>query len=290
MTRTKGTWLASSKVIRGAAYAAVLVTILGVLHDAAAERWWDNLYVRGGYMHIATLDNSSEVELSNIDGPASLAIQDGPIAGSSAGVGSSNLFAVTLGYVLHRWNERVAIEGIVMSIPFPVTFELSSGGTLANESLAPFALDSIPTGVPPLGTKLGNTKAIPPLVTAVYSHFRGKTVQPYVGAGLSYLIPVSCEVTNSILTEVAKPDCVVDRVSFGNLGVVGQVGLEVAYGPFFLNFDVKYIEKLVVSATVRNVYVKTPGLPLYEAVRVGDTTARVGVDPLLLQIAGGARF
>ena len=36
------------------------------------------------------------------------------------------------------------------------------------------------------------------------------------------------------------------------------------------NFDLKYIEKLNVTAKVKNIHLNTPGLPLFETVRVGD--------------------
>ncbi|MCG8419670.1 MAG: hypothetical protein MJE77_17190 [Proteobacteria bacterium] len=291
--------LITAKTVRLAIAAAACLTALGLASsvsaepkpDADAKPWYRGLYVRAGVLHLMPLENSDEAVLSDVGGPASLAIENGPIAGSGAGIGATTIFAVTVGYVLPYLDGRLSVEGIVLAFPFPVELEMTAEGTLADESLAPFALDNIPTEVPALGNELGTAKALPPLATAVYNHFRGKhMIQPYVGAGLSYLFPISCDISNEILTEVVEPDCEIDRWSFGNVGFVGQLGVEVAYDRFFVNFDLKYIEKLNVTANVKNVYVKTPGLPLFETVRVGNTTAKVGVDPLIFSASAGTRF
>lgn len=299
--RDARSWTREGTTVVGAMTAAIatsLVMAIALTPGAAfaeekAEKdgsWLDNVYLRAGVMHIQTLENSSEVELSNITGPVSLALENGPIDGSSVSVGASTLFAATAGYVLPGFGGKLSIETIVLSIPFPVKFELRAEGTLADESLAPFALDNIPTDVPALGNELGSTTAIPPILTVVYSPMRGKTIQPYVGAGGAYLIPVGCEITNPILTEVVDPDCQVDIIALGNLGFVVQAGVEFSFGRFFINADVKYIEGLSLTAKIENVYVNTPGLPLFESVQVGTTSATVGVDPLIVQLAGGTRF
>lgn len=58
----------------------------------------------------------------------------------------------------------------------------------------------------------------------------------------------------------------------------------------FINADVKYVEGLSLSAEIENVFVYPPGLRLFESVEVCTTSATVGVDPLIVQLATGIRF
>src|SRR5690606_38201381 len=125
---------------------------------------YERLYFRAGLLHVAPLSDSRELTLSNVDGPASLAIMDGPIAGSGAALDPLTVPAVIAGYVLPIWDGRLSLE-TVLSTPIHVKFRAT--GTLADMSLAPDAL-GIPTGVPALGSELGEADAAPPLVTAVY--------------------------------------------------------------------------------------------------------------------------
>ena len=59
------------------------------------------------------------------------------------------------------------------------------------------------------------------------------------------------------------------------------------YRNFFANFDLKYVAGLDLTARVTNTYVRLPKLPLYEAVRVGDSEVRVSVNPLVLLFSLG---
>ena len=161
-----------------------------------------SFYVWGGVAHVAPLASSRELELADVDGAASLAVQNGPIAGSGAAISSATIPALIVGYVLPVAQRRLALE-TVLGVPFTVKFRAT--GTLANESLAPMAL-GIPTGVPPLGSELGEAKAAPPVVTAVYKLRPGRAVTPYVGAGLAVLFAYDAKVTNPMLTEVGQPD------------------------------------------------------------------------------------
>ena len=44
------------------------------------------IYVRGGVLHLEPLEQSRPMELSDVDGPASLSVQNGPIEGSGSTV------------------------------------------------------------------------------------------------------------------------------------------------------------------------------------------------------------
>src|SRR5690606_36019798 len=106
-----------------------------------------------------------------------------------------------------------------VGLPFTVRFEAT--GTLANESIAPDAL-GIPTGVGPLGPELGEAKAVPLVLTAIYKVAKLGMVEPYVGGGPSIMLATEEKVTNMMLTEVSQPDMSIAPAP----GLVLQAGLD----------------------------------------------------------------
>lgn len=237
--------------------------------------------VRAGVALIKPLSSSRPMELANVDGAASLAIQNGPIAGSGAEVSSATIPALIIGYNI---NDHLSLE-TVLGLPFTVKFQAT--GTLANESIAPTAL-GIPTGVGPLGPELGEAKAAPPLVTVVYKFLHpADRFRPYVGAGASVLIAYDAKVTNPMLIEVAKPSMSVDPAP----GLVVQAGMEARITKsWFARVDVKYIAFMLANAQVEHIYVRTPDLPLFDTVEVGTAKMSVWVNPLIIQAGIGADF
>jgi outer membrane protein W len=237
------------------------------------------LYVRAGVAYVAPLSQSKPIELSDVDGAASLAIDNGPIAGSGATVGTATIPAAIVGYKL---SDRIAVETI-LGLPF--TVKLKGTGTIANQSLAPMAL-GIPTGVPPLGEDLGEAKAAPPTVTLKYD-LTGGAVRPYVGAGASVLIAYNAHVTNPILTMVGKPSMTIDPAP----GLVLQGGLDAKlYKNWYARLDVKFIALMLARAKVEHIQVATPDLPVFGSVEVGTAKASVWVNPLIIQAGIGADF
>lgn len=250
------------------------------VEPAPAREAWRRFYVRAGGAFIKPLAASRAVELSGVDGAASLAIENGPIAGSGAAVSSAAIFAVTVGY---RIRPRIALE-VLLGLPFTVQFKAT--GSLATESIAPMAL-GIPTGVPALGEDLGEAKAAPPVITAVYD-LRGRgALRPYVGAGVSVLFAYDAKVTNPILTEVGSPTMSVAPAP----GLVAQVGVDVRLARrIYARLDVKYIAFMLARAEVANIQVRTPGLPLFDTVDVGTANMDVWVNPLTVQLGIGTDF
>lgn len=238
------------------------------------------LYVRAGAAFVDPLAVSRELELADVTGPASLAVQNGPIEGSGATVSSATIPALILGYRIRpRWSLET-----VLGIPFTVKFKAT--GTLANESLAPMAL-GIPTGVPALGPDLGTAKAAPPVITAVYDLLGHGAVRPYAGAGVSLLIAFDEHVTNPILLEVQEPDMNVSPAP----GVVVQGGVEARLAKrIYARLDVKFIGLMLARATVSHIQVKTPELPLFDTVEVGTAKMSVWVNPLIVQAGLGTDF
>jgi outer membrane protein W len=248
-----------------------------------SKRAQHRFYVRGGVAHIAPLSSSRPMELADVDGPASLAIQNGPIAGSGSDVSSATIGAIILGYKLPFGGGHLSLE-TVLGLPFDVKFRAT--GTLANESIAPTAL-GIPTGVGPLGPELGEAKAAPPLVTLVYNVRPQAKVQPFIGAGAAMLITFDPHVTNPMLTEISQPEMSIAPAP----GLVLQGGLEAKiYKGLYARLDVKFIAFMLARAEVHHIQVRTPDLPLFDTVEVGTAKMSVWVNPLIVQGGLGIDF
>jgi outer membrane protein W len=240
-------------------------------------------YFRLGGAIVKPVSSSREMVLSDVDGPASLAVQNGAIAGSGATVGSASLPAVIIGWVLPTASRRWSLE-TVLGPPFTVKF--TATGTLANMSIAPTAL-GIPTGIDPLGPELGEAKALPPVLTAVYQLTSGGVLRPYLGAGASVLFSYDAHVTNAMLTAVNKPDMTIAPAP----GLVLQGGLDARlWKSVYARLDVKFIALMMARAEVHHVEVKTPDLPLFDNVEVGTAKMNVWVNPFIVQGAIGVDF
>jgi len=249
--------------------------------EVAPRRASKRFYVRAGAALVKPLSTSRPMELADVDGAASLAVQNGPIAGSGATVSSATIPAIIVGYNI---TDHIGIE-TVLGLPFTVKFEAT--GTLANQSIAPTAL-GIPTGVGPLGPELGEAKAAPPLVTLVYKLFEPQArVRPFVGAGGAILFAFNAKVTNPMLTAVSQPTMTVSPAP----GLVFHGGVEARLSEsWFARLDVKYIAFMLARAEVTHVQVKTPELPLFDTVEVGTAKMSVWVNPLIIQLGIGADF
>jgi len=259
----------------------IVFALLVVALPARAEP--ERFYVRGGVLHVMPFSDSRELQLSNVGGPASLAVSDGPVRGSGTTVDTMTMPAAILGYRLRSFGGRFAVETVLAP---PVKVRFHGTGTLADESIAPMAL-GIPTGVPALGSELGEAKAVPPVVTMVYRLLDREAFQPYVGLGGSLLIAYDARATNAVLTEVSQPDVHLDPAA----GLVLQAGLDARiWRRVRARIDLKYIAFMKAHATVENIHVRTPGLPLLEEVAVGTATMDVWVNPLIVQFGVGVDF
>lgn len=240
-------------------------------------------YVRAGVATVAPVTSSQEMELADVDGPASLAVHNGPIAGSGATVDAATIPAAILGYVLPTESRRWSIE-TVLGVPFTVKFKAT--GTLASTSIAPTAL-GIPTGVGPLGSELGEAKAVPPVLTLVYQLTGDGLLRPYVGAGVSVLFAYDAHVTNPMLTAVGQPEMSIAPAP----GAVLQAGLDVRlWKSVYARLDVKFIALMKARAEVRHIQVETPGLPLFDNVEVGTAKMNIWVNPFIVQGGVGVDF
>jgi outer membrane protein W len=250
---------------------------------ASDQPAFHGFYFRVGGLFLQPLPSSQEVQLDGVKGAARLGLSDGPIAGSSVGLGNAAMPAITLGFApsLPTIGQQLSLETI-LAIPFKM--KLYAKGTLATKSLAPTVLGTLPTGVAALGEELGETTVAPPVLTAVYRFLPDYRVHPYVGLGVSVLIATDARITNPVLTEVATPTLEVPPA----FGFVVQAGVDVhLWKWFFATADFKFIGGLDLTARVKDVYVRLPNLPLYGAVKVGDTVSHVSVNPVVLQLGVG---
>jgi outer membrane protein W len=243
----------------------------------------DNFYVRAGVAVVDPLSTSKPMELANVDGAASLALKNGPIAGSGATVDSATVAAIIIGYRLPYAGRRLSLETI-LGLPFTVKFKAT--GTLANDSIAPTAL-GIPTGVGPLGPELGEAKAAPLTLSLIYSFLDGGRLRPYAGGGLALLVAFNAKATNKMLTEVSQPEMSIAPAP----GLLLQAGLDVQlYKKWYARFDVKFIAFMTANAEVNHIQVRTPSIPLFDTVEIGTAKMSVTVNPLILQAGIGADF
>jgi outer membrane protein W len=241
------------------------------------------VYVRGGVVHVVPLSDSSELELSGVDGPASLALRDGPVAGSGTTIDPMTTPGLIIGVRTPALGDRLAIE-TVLAPPLHVRFQAT--GTLADESIAPDAL-GIPTGVPALGPELGEAKGAPPILIATVRLPGGEALEPHVGLGATVLISYDARITNPTLTEMGRPRLHIAPAP----GLVAQAGLDARiWRRLRGRIDVMYVAFMKTRATVDDLRVRTPGIPLFEAVEVGQARMDVTVNPLILQLGIGADF
>jgi len=246
-------------------------------------------YVRAGVAYVHPFSQSSELELANVDGPASLAVSNGPVSGSGSSLDAMTIPALIVGYVLPYMDGRLAVETI-LGPPLDVHFHAT--GTLANQSIAPTAL-GIPTGVPALGmcpdgsmncSEIGAAKGVPPVITLVYSLKPLGPIRPYAGAGLSVLFAYDAHTTNPNLTSS-------DMSIAPAPGLALQTGFEATvYGPIYARVDVKFIALMYARAEVHHIQVDAPNIPLFGTVEVGTAKLNMWVNPLIVQAGLGTDF
>ena len=241
------------------------------------------IYLRLGVAQLQPLSSSSELELVGVDGPASLAVHDGPIAGSGSTISSATIAAMIVGVRLPVLHGRLSLE-TVLGLPFTVKFRAT--GTLANQSIAPTAL-GIPTGIQPLGPEIGEAKAAPPVLTAVYSLLDHGALRPYAGAGVGVLIAYGAKVTNPMLTAISQPQLDIAPAP----GLVLQGGLDAKlYKRIYARIDVKFIAFMRATAEVHHIQMAAPDLPLFGSVEVGTAKLGMWVNPLIIQAGVGTDF
>ena len=247
----------------------------------AAKRPSTEIYFRAGIAHVEPRITSGGLELQP-EGITKLATPMTPVQGGIE-TDATNIFAAIIGVAPGLFHGYIAIETI---IGVPKKAKLRAKGDLATKSLAPTALDLVPTGVPPLGEELGEASAVPPMVTIVVRSPALGPVRFYAGGGASILFVRDAKITNKVLTEVATPKLEISPA----FGVVAQAGIDVQiYKRFYARLDVKELWFQPAETRISNIHVKTT-IPLLETVNVGSAKSEATANPLIVQFGLGASF
>jgi outer membrane protein W len=200
------------------------------------------------------------------------------------GITSNNdaIFAANVGFSPAVFHNYVAFE-TVLGIPSSTKFQAT--GPLATQSLAPTALGAVPTGIPPLGSDLGQATATPIMVTAIGRLPLGP-VTLYAGGGPSILFITNTQITNKVLNEVASPQFAVTPAA----GVIAQAGVDVhIWGKIYARVDFKELWFETSTATISNIQVHTT-IPLLETVDVGSVKSQFTANPVIYEAGIGATF
>jgi outer membrane protein W len=248
-------------------------------HESVKPAHHTELYFRAG---VASVDprmasGGFELEPSPLAGLAGIMTPQGGLTTDTA-----TLVAAIIGVAPAVFRGHVAIETI---IGLPQTTHLRATGQLATQSLAPTVL-GLQTGIPPLGTNLGEAKAVPPLVTVVFRLPAIGPVVAFVGGGASVLFITDAKVTNPVLTQVATPKLDISPA----VGLVGQAGVDIHLGGrFYARADVKEMWFQDTTSTITNIRVHTD-IPDLETVDVGSVKATVSARPIIFQAGIGMNF
>lgn len=245
-----------------------------------AKKFERQFYVRAGISHVDARTKSSGMKLEPV-GIAALM----PTAPPQGGIVTdpANVITAIIGFSPATFRGYVSFETL---IGLPKSSKLRATGDLATKSLAPTALDLIPTGVPPLGEEIGEANAAPLMITAVArTPELGGRVRLYAGAGPVVLL-VRAKVTNAVLTEVATPKIETSPA----YGVVAQAGVDLRLTKrMFARLDLKEMWLTPSETRISNIHVKTT-IPLLDTVEVGSATSQVQANPIVVQLGVGANF
>ncbi len=255
-----------------------------VVHEARPRRRHrvaNELYVEAGMAYIDPSIASGGLTLQP-EGIARLATPMGPIDGG-IGSGPSTMIAGIIGFAPAALRGYVAVETIV---GVPKKTKLRAHGDLATKSLAPTALDLVPTGIPPLGEEIGEASAVPPMLTVLGRSPWLGPVRLYAGGGASILFITDAKITNPVLTEVATPKLEIDPA----FGVVAQAGIDVhLFDRFFARLDIKQLWFESSESRITNIHVRTT-IPLLETVNVGSATSEINTRVRIVHVGIGAKF
>lgn len=203
-------------------------------------------YISAGFTQMILDSSSDEVVLSDLGDASKLALEAGPIAGSGVTVVGDGQPSLILGY---RFKSRphLSIETVIAP---PFVLDLEFTGTIRDESIAPMALGTLETGIPAFGSEFASIKALPAVLTVVYSFNPGGRFQPYIGAGLTAIYTFDHEIKNKELLREGAPKMSVD-LAIGpifQLGIIGRISDKLSVGA-----EVKRGSGIGIEGRMRNI-------------------------------------
>lgn len=176
----------------------------------------------------------------------------GALAGTSVGVGNNTQLGINFVYMV---TDAVAVE-VLAATPFKHDLTVSG--------LAQYGFQT---------TDLGDTKHLPPTVSALY-YFGSSdsTVRPYLGGGLNYTTFFSQSLSSQARTELAAT----------SLDIDDSFGLSLRAG-----FDWQLNEKWLLNASVWNIDIDADAS--FDSA-LGRVNATVDIDPWVYMVSLGYKF
>ena len=163
-------------------------------------------------------------------------------------------------------NDLVEVED-ASQLTFDITYFMTNNWAVEVLAAIPFSHDIRIDG----GPRVGETKHLPPTVSAQYHFIPDGNIRPYVGLGVNYTIFFEEDTTGPL----AGTDLELDS----SIGLAAQVGVDFDIPDnIFVNAVVRYID-IESDAKVRNI----PGVGILD---VGN----VEIDPFVFGLSLGMRF
>ena len=242
---------------------------------AEVYRETQGFYFRLGYSFLNPQLESGDLELLRLEGPARLALRPGALPGHRISARSTWLPLLSFGYRFARWGG--GDWSIESALAPPVRLTLIAEGSLAERSLAASALGGIPTGLPALGTELGEASAILPFVLLNYERPISDWAFCYVGAGLAYFMSTGSTLNNPLIDSETATIDVEDSFAFplqGGLGFPLLAGLSITA-------ELKYFLGIESDAVLQRLRVRLPELPLFSPAELRTARLPVRLAPQL---------
>ncbi len=220
--------------------AAYLATGLGLSFSALAYDAGDWI-VRAGVTQVSP-DESSSVVSVNGDGGAALG------ANSGVNVDSNSQLGLNIQYMLTKqW-------GIELLAATPFKHDIGGTGDIG-------------------GLDVGETKHLPPTLSAVYYFDTNSAVMPYLGVGVNYTVFFDEEPSDTLKSALNATDMSLDN----SFGLAAQAGL-----------DYQINDQWLINASVRWIDIETDATIDLSS---GDqVTVNVDIDPFVYTLSVGYRF
>lgn len=251
----------------------LISTLCAPMAAQAASPGW---YTSFGVTRMDVTAHSDELVLSEFGAATHLALEEGPIAGSGVLVKGDTQPSVTIGYRF-KSNPKLSFETIIAP---PLGLDVEFTGTTRYESVAPYALGGLPTGIPAFGADFATALALPAVGTLVYNPSPDARFQPYVGIGMTYLYTFHYKITNETLTKDGNPKLKIDPT----VGLLFQLGMvSKLSNRLSLVTDIKIGTGIKVKGRMKNISLVSPGLgDIVGPTRVGLGELSMKLDAMVL--------
>jgi outer membrane protein len=130
------------------------------------------------------------------------------------------------------------------------------------------------------GSKIGDVKHLPPVLTLQYHFIPNGTIRPYAGIGVNYTRFSDVDLDAGRAPQLGGAGGIPLEMERDSVGLSGQIGVDFRVAPnWFINLDVKYVD-IDAEVKVKN---SSPVLP-------GAKVTDLQLDPWLYSVGVGYRF